>query len=119
MSTIGYGHEFPDPNFLTVWDGLRKFRASKLAAVLNPVWASWEVPSSVCFGDSGAPTFLNNLPWVLEDRRPAVAIASDGGIDCLSKDIRVRLDTYAVQHWIKDTVRQQLGPQAVSQIGVQ
>ena len=118
-TTIGYGHEFPDPSFLAVWDGLRKFRTSKLARVLNGVWASWELPSSVCYGDSGSPTFLNNLPEVLQDRRPVVAIASDGGIDCLNKDIRVRVDTYAVQHWIKDTVRQQLGPQAALQLGIQ
>jgi hypothetical protein len=118
-TTIGYGHEFPDPNFMAVWDGLRKFRTSKLANVLNGVWASWELPSSVCYGDSGSPTFLNNLPEVLQDRRPVVAIASDGGIDCLSKDIRVRVDTYPVQQWIKDTVRQQLGLQAVLQLGIQ
>jgi len=55
---------------------------------------------------------------VIENRRPIVAIAIDGGIDCLSRDIRVRVDTYAVQQWIKDTVRQQLGPQAVLQIGI-
>jgi hypothetical protein len=119
MTTIGYGHEFPDSNFLTVWDGLRKFRASKLAKVLNGVWASWELPSSVCYGGSGAPTFLNNFPEVLQNRRPIAAIASDGGIDCLSKDIRVRVDTYAVQQWIRDTIRQQLGPQAVLQLGIQ
>ena len=123
MTTIGYGHEFPDPRLLTfdltVWDGLRKFRTSKLAKVLNAVWASWELPSSVCYGDSGSPTFLNNPPEVLQDRRPIAAIASDGGIDCLSKDIRVRVDTYAVQQWIKDTIRQQLGPQAVLPIGIQ
>jgi hypothetical protein len=118
-TTVGYGHEFPNPDSLAVWDGLRKFRTSRLAKVLNGVWASWEVPSSVCYGDSGAPTFLNNLPEVLQDRRPVVAIASDGGINCLSKDIRVRVDTYAVHQWIKDTVRQQLGPQAVTQIGIQ
>ena len=117
-TTIGYGHEFPDPNFVAVWDGLRKFRTSKLAKVLNGVWASWELPSSVCYGDSGSPTFLNNLSEVLQDRRPVVAIASDGGIDCVSKDIRVRVDTYPVQQWIKDTVGQHLGPQAVLQRGI-
>jgi hypothetical protein len=117
-TTIGYGHEFPDPNFLAVWDGLRKFRVSKLARVLNGVWASWELPGSVCYGDSGSPTFLNRLPEVLQNRRPIAAIASDGGIDCLSRDIRVRVDTYAVQQWIQDTVRQQLGPQAVLQLGI-
>jgi len=56
---------------------------------------------------------------VIENRRPIVAIAIDGGIDCLSRDIRVRVDTYAVQQWIKDTVRWQLGTQAVLQIGIQ
>jgi len=117
-TTIGYGHEFPDPNFVAVWDGLRKFRTSRLAKVLNGVWASWELPSSVCYGDSGSPTFLNNPPDVLRDRRPVVAIASDGGIDCVSKDIRVRVDTLAAQQWIKDTVGQQLGPQAVLQLGI-
>jgi len=113
-TTVGYGHEFPDPNFVAVWDGLRKFRTSKLAKVLNGVWASWELPSSVCYGDSGAPTFLE----ALQDRRPVVAIASDGGIDCLSKDIRVRVDTFAAQQWIKDTVGQQLGLQAVLELGI-
>jgi hypothetical protein len=119
QTTIGYGHEFPGPNFVAVWDGLRKFRTSKLAKVLNGVWASWELPSSVCYGDSGSPTFLNNLPEVPQDRRPVAAIASDGGIDCLSKDIRVRVDTYPVQQWIKDMVGQQLGPHAVLQLGFQ
>jgi hypothetical protein len=118
-TTIGYGHEFPDANFLAVWDGLRKFRTSRLANVLNEVWASWELPSSVCYGDSGSPTFLNNPPQVLENRRPVAAIASDGGIDCMVKDIRVRVDTYAVQQWIADTVRQQLGSQAALQLKVQ
>src|SRR5215831_11511532 len=33
QTTVGYGHEFPDPNFLAVWDGLRKFRTSNLAKV--------------------------------------------------------------------------------------
>jgi hypothetical protein len=117
-TTIGYGHEFPAPNVVAVWDGIRKFRTSKLAKVLNGVWASWELPSSVCYGDSGAPTFLNNLPEVLQDRRPVVAIASDGGIDCLNQDTRVRVDTVAVQQWIKATVGQQLGPQAVVQLGI-
>jgi hypothetical protein len=119
-TTIGYGHEVPfsDPSIPAVWDGLRKFRTSKLAKVLNGVWAAWELPSSVCYGDSGAPTFLNSLPEVLQDRRPVAAIASDGGIDCLNKDIRVRVDTFAVQQWIKDTVGQQLGLQAVLQLGI-
>ena len=93
-------------------------RTRLLNALIFLAAATWELPSSVCYGDSGSPTFLNNFPEVLENRRPIVAIASDGGIDCLSKDIRVRLDTHAVQQWIKDTVRQQLGAQAVVQLGI-
>jgi Trypsin len=118
MTTIGYGHEFPDDHYLSVWDGLRKFRTSKLSKVLNGVWAAWELPSSVCYGDSGAPTFLNNPPDILKDRRSIVAIASDGGADCLNKDIRVRVDTWAVQQWIKGTVSGRLGPEAVRQLEI-
>jgi hypothetical protein len=66
-----------------------KVRTSNLAKVLNGVWASWELPSSV-----------NNPPEVIRNSRPVAAIASDGGIDCLTPDIRVRVDTFAVQQWI-------------------
>jgi len=31
----------------------------------------------------------------------------------------VRVDTHAVQQWIKDTVKQQLGRDAVLQLGIQ
>jgi hypothetical protein len=117
MTSVGYGH--PDPNFLDVWDGLRKYRTSKLATLLNWVWASWELPSSVCYGDSGAPTFFDRLPSVADNRETIVAVASDGGIDCSSKDIRVRVDTHAVRQWIQETVKQQSGEQAVRQLGIE
>jgi len=112
MATVGFGFPLapsgggsPD---VSLWDGLRKYRTSKLAQILNGQWASWELPSSVCFGDSGAPTFLDSLPEIPENHQTIVAIASDGGIDCLSKDIRTRVDTHAAQDWIKSTVKQQL-----------
>jgi hypothetical protein len=72
----------------------------------------------VCFGDSGASTFLDRLPDVSENRETVVAVASDGGIDCLSKDIRVRVDTHAVHQWIRDTVKQVLGQQAALELGI-
>jgi hypothetical protein len=44
------------------WDGLRRFRTSSLDTVLDENWATWSLPSNVCFGDSGAPIFLNLRP---------------------------------------------------------
>jgi hypothetical protein len=117
MTTVGYGFPAPlpggGPPDNSQWDGLRKYRSSKLAQILNGQWASWELPGSVCFGDSGSPTFLDLLPEVPQNHQTIVAVASDGGIDCLSKDIRVRVDTHAVDQWIKDTIKQQLGAKAV------
>ena len=54
----------------------------------------------------GAPTYLDALPEISENHRTIAAVAIDGGIDCLSKDIRTRVDT--VQDWIKNTIKQQL-----------
>jgi V8-like Glu-specific endopeptidase len=116
MTTVGYGHPVPDPKFLALWDGLRKYRSSKLETVLNSVWATWQLPSSVCYGDSGAPTFFDKLPGVFRNRETIVAIASDGGADCASKDIRVRVDSHAVRQWIRQTIREKLGPHVGIQI---
>jgi V8-like Glu-specific endopeptidase len=112
MRTVGYGHPVPDPNFLALWDGLRKYRSSELARVLNEVWGAWQLPSSVCYGDSGAPTFFDKLPRVPANRQVIVAIASDGGADCASKDVRVRVDSHSVRHWIRQTIREKLGAHA-------
>ena len=123
MTTVGYG--FPaalpggGPPDISQWDGLRKYRSSRLAQILNGQWASWELPSSVCFGDSGSPTFFDMLPEIPENHRTIVAVASDGGIDCSSKDIRVRVDTHAVRQWIWETVKQQLGEQTAEQFGIE
>ena len=113
MATVGYGVLTPpppgEPLDLTSWDRLRKFRTSPLDRILNDQWASWQLPSAVCFGDSGAPTFLNLHRKGHPNQDRVVAIASDGGIDCVRPDIRVRVDTRAAREWIRTTIRQQLG----------
>jgi hypothetical protein len=38
-----------------------------------------------------------------------VAVVSDGGIDCASRDMRVRVDTAAMQDWIARVVREEAG----------
>jgi hypothetical protein len=102
MTTVGYGR--PAPDRLIPWDGWRKYRVSELATVLNGVWGAWALPSSVCYGDSGAPTFFDKLPDLAKNHETIVAIASDGGADCLSTDHRVRVDTLSVHQWIKQTI---------------
>jgi hypothetical protein len=120
MTTVGYGIPQCSLPFLpgtdvldiSLWDGLRKYRSSKMAKILNGQWASWELPSSVRFGDSGSPTFFDKHTDVSANRQTIVAVASDGGIDCFTKDIRTRVDTHLVHRWIKDTIKQQLGVDA-------
>ena len=53
-----------------------------------------------------APTFFNAQPFSRPFDLSLVAVASDGGIDCISPDYRARVDTTAVQRWIRDTIRQ-------------
>src|SRR5438876_5704927 len=91
------------------WDGLRRFRTSRLTAVLDDTWATWSLPSDVCFGDSGAPIFLNLRPGGGAQTERLVANVSDGGIDCLSANTNARLDTEAVQTWIRQTIKEVLG----------
>jgi hypothetical protein len=112
MTTVGYGHPAlgPDgPPPVSAWDGLRKYRLSPVSEILNRRWAAWELPGSVCYGDSGAPTFFDRLPSVPQNQESIVAVASDGGTDCLSKDIRVRTDSQEIRHWIETMIRQHLG----------
>jgi hypothetical protein len=75
-----------------------------LDQVVDETWASWELPSRVCFGDSGGPTLFSALTRPFEIS--LVAVASDGGIDCVSPDYRARVDTSAVKRWIRDTIQQ-------------
>jgi hypothetical protein len=56
----------------------------------------------VCYGDSGAPTFFSAR---------VVAVASDGGFVCDSRDDRARVDTTAAQDWIRQTIDVVIGAQ--------
>jgi len=105
---LGPGNEVPPPS---EWDGWRRIKASKLDRVVDDTWASWKLPNQVCFGDSGGPTFFNAHPFTRPFDMSLVAVASDGGIDCISPDYRARVDTTAVQQWIRDTIHQHLSRQ--------
>jgi len=111
MTVAGYGSTAPPGDAMmpplspALWDGVRRFRESTLDKVVNDYWATWTLPSRVCFGDSGAPTFINEEIRGQASRR-LVAVVSDGGMDCASTDARVRVDSAAVQDWIDSVVRQ-------------
>ena len=105
MTIVGY--PLPSPGAGEGdWDGLRRFRTSSLDTVLDENWATWSLPSNVCFGDSGGPIFLDLHPGAQKENEPLVANISDGGIDCLSANTHSRLDTKAVKRWIKETIRE-------------
>jgi hypothetical protein len=120
MRTVGYGHPVagpggtspPVPQRL----GMRKYRTSRLAEVLNNRWATWELPGAVCWGDSGSPTIFDHASDTWRNPLTMVAVASDGGTDCLSKDFRVRVDTHDIRDWIRSTIRDQLGERAVQDL---
>ena len=82
------------------WEGLRRIKISRLQEVVDNEWASWSPPGIICYGDSGSPTFFNDH---------VVAVASDGGDVCDSRDDRARVDTAAAQAWIWETVAEVLG----------
>jgi len=110
MTIVGYGSTAPlpaggNPPPPLFYDGIRRLKSSFLESVASDYWATWALPSRVCFGDSGAPTFVNQ-PQGGHTARRLVAIASDGGADCASKDARVRLDTRVVQDWISSVILQ-------------
>ena len=111
MSVAGYGSTQPtfhDPAPpASMWDGSRRFRTSAFERAVNDYWGTWRLPSRVCAGDSGAPTFVDD-PRDNRARR-LVAVVSDGGIDCASTDARVRVDTVAMQEWIAREIREALG----------
>ena len=73
-------------------------------------WADSYLPGIVCYGDSGAPTFFNDHPLTGRSRERVVAVASDGGNVCYSRDDRARVDTTAAQDWIRQTIAAVLGP---------
>jgi hypothetical protein len=123
MSVVGYGSTKPisrDPAPpASTWDGSRCFRTSAFEKAVNDYWGTWRLPSQVCAGDSGAPTFVDDA----RDRRARrlVAVVSDGGKDCASTDARVRVDTAAMQEWIARVIREEVEnrprPRAMKQGG--
>jgi len=92
------------------WDGWRRIKISKLREVVDNEWASWSLPGVVCYGDSGAPTFFSTDPFSNRSRDRIVAVASDGGWVCFSRDDRARVDTISAQNWINDTIASTLSP---------
>ena len=117
-TVVGYGSTAPPPGGITpaplppgLWDGVRRFRESTLERVVNGNWATWTLPSRVCFGDSGAPTFQDE-PVGGQMIRRLVAVVSDGGMDCSSRDARTRVDTAAAQDWINGVIRQEVSNRA-------
>ena len=108
MTIVGYPLRSPDDEE-SDWDGLRRFRTSRLTAVLDDTWATWSLPSDVCFGDSGGPIFLNLRAGGGAETERLVANVSDGGIDCLSANTNARLDSEAIRSWIRQTISEVLG----------
>src|SRR5262245_16460160 len=86
MTVVGYGSTAPirrsrRPKAST-WDGSRRYRTSALEKAVNDYWGRWRLPSRVCPGDSGAPTFVDDARE--KGARRLVAVVSDGGEDCAS-----------------------------------
>jgi hypothetical protein len=107
MSRPGGAHGgMPPP--MSEWDGLRRIKLSAVQHVVDDEWASWSLPGVVCYGDSGAPTFYNPDPRAGRSGERIVAVGSDGGWVCFSRDDRARVDTAAAQDWIRRTIAQTL-----------
>jgi hypothetical protein len=105
MSIVGYGTTAPPPggpSDTSNYDGIRRWGTSSVDQVLDQNWVTFNRdPVTVCFGDSGAPTFFKGQ---------VVAIASDGAADCVSADVRARVDSKEVRSWIKSQIDQRFHP---------
>ena len=101
MTIVGYGTTAPPPGGpadTSNYDGLRRWGTSTVDQVVDQHWVTFNRdPVTVCFGDSGAPTFFKGR---------VVAIASDGAADCASADVRARVDSKDVRNWIKSRIDQ-------------
>jgi hypothetical protein len=99
MTIAGYGTTAPAPGGPTdtsLYDGRRRWGSSTVDQVVDQNWVTFNRdPVTVCYGDSGAPTFFNGR---------VVAIASDGALDCVSADVRARVDSKDVRHWITSQI---------------
>jgi hypothetical protein len=101
MTIVGYGTTAPAPGGpadTSLYDGIRRWGTSTVDQVIDQNWVTFNRdPVGVCQGDSGAPTFFNGR---------VVAVASDGGLDCVSADNRARVDSKEVRNWIKSQIDQ-------------
>jgi hypothetical protein len=101
MTIVGYGTTAPPPGGpadTSNYEGLRRWGTSTVDQVVDQNWVTFNRdPVTVCFGDSGAPTFFNGR---------VVAVASDGAADCASADVRARVDSHEVRKWIKSQIDQ-------------
>jgi hypothetical protein len=99
MTIAGYGTTAPPPGGpadTSNYEGLRRWGTSTVDQVVDQNWVTFNRdPVTVCFGDSGAPTFFKGR---------VVAIASDGAADCASADVRARVDSKDVRNWIKSQI---------------
>ena len=99
MTIVGYGTTAPPPGGpadTSNFEGIRRWGTSTVDRVVDQNWVTFNRdPVTVCFGDSGAPTFFNGR---------VVAIASDGAADCASADVRARVDSKEVRKWIKSQI---------------
>jgi hypothetical protein len=106
MTIVGYGTTAPPPGGpadTSNYEGIRRWGRSSVDQVVDQNWVTFNRdPVTVCFGDSGAPTFFNGR---------VVAIASDGAADCASADVRARVDSKEVRTWIKSQIHQRFMPQ--------
>jgi len=113
MTVPGYGDiesaSGGRPQPISAWDGLRRIKSSKLKRVVDNEWASWDEPGIVCYGDSGPPTFFTDSRPGQPRVQRIVAVASDGGDVCFSRDDRPRVDTEESQQWIRESLMQVLG----------
>ena len=109
MTIVGYGTTTPPPGGpadTSNYDGLRRWGSSTLDQVVDSDWVTFNRdPVTVCFGDSGAPTFFKGR---------VVAIASDGAADCTSADVRARVDNQEVRSWIRSRIVERFGEAALS-----
>jgi Trypsin len=105
---VGYGTTAPrkrgTPPDITIWDGKRRIRTSRLRRVVDETWALWSIPSYVCSGDSGGGIFVNTSRTGANGQRLAANV-SDGGRDCRRQNNNNRLDTRSIQNWINDAIR--------------
>jgi hypothetical protein len=101
MTIVGYGTTAPPPGGpadTSNYDGVRRWGTSTVHQVIDQHWVTFNRDHvTVCFGDSGAPTFFKGQ---------VVAIASDGAADCASADVRARVDGKEVRNWIAAQIDQ-------------